>query len=152
MTAQEQRPGACRMQRSFDEVRTQRCRSLRQLFRPVFASLLHSQSRDVRPALMQHELVHLPVRILDEGELCIDNLQEELQLGFRENRKLRLVCRLDEQRCALAGYGNLKVGCELIDSDERLELRRIQRNFLALLCRLGRSRERNLWLQDVKSD
>src|SRR5512138_1067850 len=73
-------------------------------------TLLHSHSRNVRATLMQNQLIHLAARVLHETHLRIHDLEKELSLRLREERKFRLIRCLKEKCRAFPCNGNLESG------------------------------------------
>lgn len=65
---------------------------------------LCSLSRDVRPALVQYDLVYLAGGILHESDLRVRDLEEEIGLRLREKLKLSLSCCLPEECVAFPGH------------------------------------------------
>lgn len=55
----------------------------------------HFGCNELLPALIQHETIYVSVVILEESNLCIDNLIEEFDSGLRIDRVLLLSRELD---------------------------------------------------------
>lgn len=66
---------------------------------------------------MQNEVSSFPLTIGLKGDLCIDDLQEEVFIALGEHLQFCLTRRLREETVPFPSDGQYEIGCQLVGAN-----------------------------------